>query len=42
MSFVSITHEVIFSKQEVLRRGVAHGSSREIECSGNDGKKKQL
>ena len=37
-SIASITHTVIFSKQEVARRRVARGS----KCSWNSGKKKQL
>ena len=41
-SIVSITHTVIFSKQEVSRRRVARGSSGENKCSWNSGKKKQL
>ena len=40
-SSVSITHAVLFSKQEVLRRQAADSSSRESDCSGNDWKKKQ-
>ena len=42
MSIVSITHTVIFSKQEVSRRRVARGSPGENKCSWNSGKKKQL
>ena len=42
MSIISITHVVLFSKQEVLRRWAARGSSSESECSWDDGKKKQL
>ena len=41
-SIVSITHTVIFSKQEVSRRRVARGSPGENKCSWNSGKKKQL
>ena len=41
-SIVSITHTVIFSKQEVSRRRVARGSAGENKCSWNSGKKKQL
>ena len=41
MSIVSIIHAVYFSKQEVLRRLAACGSSSESECSWNNGKKKQ-
>ena len=41
-SIVSITHTVIFSKQEVSRRRVARGSPEENTCSRNNGKKKQL
>ena len=41
-SIVSITHRVIFSKQEVSRRWVARGSPGENKCSWNSGKKKQL
>ena len=41
-SIVSITHTVIFSKQEVSRRRVVHGSPGENKCSWNSGKKKQL
>ena len=39
-SIVSITHTVIFSKQEVSRRRVARGSPGENKCSWNSGKKK--
>ena len=38
-SIVSITHTVIFSKQEVSRRRVARGSPGENKCSWNSGKK---
>ena len=41
-SIVSITHTVIFSKQEVLRRRAARGSSWENKCSWNNGKIEQL
>ena len=41
-SIVSITHTVIFSKQDVSRRRVAHGSPGENKCSWNSGKIKQL
>ena len=41
-SIVSITHTVVFSKQEVSRRGVARDSPGENKCSWNSGKKKQL
>ena len=41
-SVVSITHTVIFSKQEVSRRQVARRSPGENKCSWNSGKKKQL
>ena len=41
-SIVSITHTVIFSKQEVSRRRVARGSPGENKCLWNSGKKKQL
>ena len=41
-SIVSITHTVIFSKQEVSRRRVACGSPGENKCSWNSEKKKQL
>ena len=41
-SIVSITHTVIFSKQEVSRRWVARGSPGENKCSWNSWKKKQL
>ena len=41
-SIVLITHAVIFSKQEVSRRQVAHGSTGENKCSWNSRKKKQL
>ena len=41
MSIVSITHEVLFSKQ-VLRSWAVRGSSSKSECLCNDGKKKQL
>ena len=40
MSIASITHTVIFCKQEVSRRQVAHGSPGENKCSWNSGKKK--
>ena len=40
-SIVSITHTVIFSKQEVSRRRVVRGSPWENKCSWNSGKKKQ-
>ena len=33
MSIVLITHTLIFSKQEVLRRWAVRGSSSENECS---------
>ena len=39
-SIVSITHTVIFSKQEVSRRWVARGSPGENKCLWNSGKKK--
>ena len=42
LSIVSITHTVIFSKQEVSRRRVACGSQGENKCLWNSGKKKQL
>ena len=41
-SIVSITHTVIFSKQEVSRRRLARGSPGENKCSWNSGKEKQL
>ena len=41
-SIVSITHTVIFSKQDVSRRRVARGNPGENKCSWNSGKKKQL
>ena len=41
-SIVSITHTVIFSKQEVSRRRVARGSPGENKFSWNSGKKKQV
>ena len=41
-SIVSITHTVIFSKQEVSRRRVARGSPGENKCLWHIGKKKQL
>ena len=41
-SIVSITHTVIFSKQEVSRRRVARGSPGENKCLWNSGKKKLL
>ena len=41
-SIVSITHTVIFSKQEVSRRWVACRSPGENKCSWNSEKKKQL
>ena len=41
-STVSITHTVIFSKQEVSRRQVVPGSPGENKCLWNRGKKKQL
>ena len=41
-SIASITHTVIFSKQEVSRRQVARGSPGENKCLWNSGKKKQL
>ena len=41
-SIASITHTVIFSKQEVSRRQVAHVSPGENKCLWNSGKKKQL
>ena len=40
MSIVSITHTVIFAKQEVSTRWVVHGSPGENKCSWNSGKKK--
>ena len=40
-SIVSITHAVVFSKQEVSRRRVAHDSPAENKCLWNSGKKKQ-
>ena len=42
INIVSTTHAVLFSKQEVLKRRTACGSSSESECSWNDRKKKQL
>ena len=42
MSIVSVTHTIIFSKQEVWRRWVACGSPGENKCLWNSGKKKQL
>ena len=41
-SNVSITHTVIFSKQDISRRRVTCGGPGENKCSGNSGKKKQL
>ena len=41
-SIVSITHTVIFSKQEVSRRRVARGSPGENKCSWTVGKKQLL
>ena len=41
-SIVSITHTVIFSKQEVSGKRVAHGSPGVNKCSWIIGKKKQL
>ena len=41
-SIVSITHTVIFSKQEVSRRRIARGSPGENKCWWSSGKKKQL
>ena len=41
-SIALITHTVIFCKQEVSRKQVAHGSPGENKCSWNSGKKKQL
>ena len=41
-SIASMTHTVIFSKQEVSRRRVGCGSPGENKCSWNSGKKKQL
>ena len=41
-SIVSITHTVIFFKQEVARRRIARGSPGENKCSWNSGNKKQL
>ena len=41
-SIISITHTVIFSKQEVSSRCVARGSPRENKYSWNSGKKKQM
>ena len=38
-SIISITHTVIFSKQEVSRRLVARGSPGENKCLWNSGKK---
>ena len=40
-SIVSITHTVIFSKQEVSRRQVVRGSPGENKCSWNSGKKEK-
>ena len=42
MSNVSIKHAVLFSKQELLRRQEACGSSNKSDYSWNDRKKKQL
>ena len=42
MSIVLVTHAVLFSKQENVRRWAACVSSSESECSQNDGKKKHL
>ena len=41
-AIVSITHTVVFSKQDLLRRWAARGSSGEKKCSWNSGKIKQL
>ena len=41
-TIVSITHTVIFSKEDVSRRQVAHGSPGENKCLWNSVNKKQL
>ena len=41
-SIVLIKHTVIFSKQEVSRRWIVHGSPGENKCLSNSGRKKQL